>query len=305
MKYLKGCDCMKFENITKNTARKSEIKGLENATIIAERQVLPINDITAFTDADGNPQPFKVEQADVDVLAESIKKYGQLTPVTVRKLNGKKKYQLLSGHKRYFALLQNGEKTIDAKIIDCSDEKAVEIVTNANIQRDKPKPSELNALYHYYKNSIGEDQSVTDLSAMFGVSAKTLYRCIHLDNLINELVELVDNEMVSTMAIEIIDELDGTQQKVLADFVTIEEKLLTPSTAKKIIKMADEDIEFTVENIKEYLSPKKSKKEKKKYSYDFFNSLASENPDRYESLNEQELNDLVKTLLDNYFASTF
>lgn len=296
---------MKFENITKNTTRKSEIKGLETATIIAERQVLPIGDITVFTDTDGSPQPFKVEQADVDVLAKSIKTYGQLTPVTVRKQKGKKKYQLLSGHKRYFAMLQNGERTIDAKIIDCSDEKAVEIITNANIQRDKPKPSELNAMYHFYKNGIGEDQSVTELSAMFNVSAKTLYRCIHLDDLINELVELVDNEKISTMAIEIIDELDGTQQKVLADFVTIEEKLLTPSVAKKIIKMADEGIEFTVENIKNYLAPKKSEKEKKKYSYEFFNSLACENPDRYEDMNEQELNSLVKMLLDNYFASTF
>lgn len=139
----------------------------------------------------------------------------------------------------------------------------------------------------------------------FGGTNNENRNTIHLDDLINELVELVDNEKISTMAIEIIDELDGTQQKVLADFVTIEEKLLTPSVAKKIIKMADEGIEFTVENIKNYLAPKKSEKEKKKYSYEFFNSLASENPDRYEDMNEQELNSLVKMLLDNYFASTF
>lgn len=296
---------MKFENITKNSTRKSEIKGLENATIIAERQVLPLSDITVFLAADGTPQPFKVEQADVDVLAESIKKYGQLTPITVRKQKGKKKFQLLSGHKRYYAMLQNGEKTIDAKIVDCSDDDAFFIVCNANIQRDTPKPSELNAMYHTYKDNIGEDQSVTDLSTMFGVSAKTLYRCIHLDNLIVELVSLVDNEKISTLAIEIIDQLDSTQQSVLADFINVEEKLLTPSMAKKIVKMADEGIEFTIENIKNYLSPKKSEKEKKKYSYDFFNTLANENPDRYESMNEQELNNLVKTLLDNYFSATF
>jgi len=296
---------MKFDTVNTNTAKKNEV----HAQILAkaekaETTSLPLKDIEIFMSADGNPQPFKVEKADVDLLADSISKYGQITPITVRKVKGKKKYQILSGHKRYYAMAQNGEKNIDVKIIDCSDEDAYSVLCNANIQRDKPKPSELNAMYYYFKNLLGEETSVRDLSVMFNVSSKTLYRVIHLDDLIPDLVTMVDNEQISTMAIEIIAKFDSTQQSVLADYVAGEEKLLTPATAKKIEKMADEGIEFTIDNIKEWLAPKKKEKENKKYSIDFFNALADENPDRYADMSEQEVNNLIKTLLDSYFADT-
>lgn len=295
---------MKLETISKiNSNRSNNIKGLDTK-VITEKQSLPIKSIEIFVASDGTPQPFKVEQADVDVLAESIKRYGQLTPITVRKQKNNK-YQLLSGHKRYYAMLQNGFDNIDAKIIECDDGDAFNIVCNANIQRDKPKPSELNKMYHTYKDNIGEDRSVTELSKMFGVSSKTLYRCIHLDELIDELVKLVDDERVSTLAIETIKDLDNTQQTVLADFINVEEKAVSPSMAKKIVEMADEGVEFTVENIKNWLKPKKEQKEKKKYNVDFFNALAEENPDRYENVTEQELNDLIKMLLDDHFSDTF
>lgn len=295
---------MKLETISRiNSNRSNNIKGLDTK-VITEKQSLPIKSIEIFVASDGTPQPFKVEQADVDVLAESIKKYGQLTPITVRKQKNNK-YQLLSGHKRYYAMLQNGFDNIDAKIIECDDGDAFNIVCNANIQRDKPKPSELNKMYHTYKDNIGEDRSVTELSKMFGVSSKTLYRCIHLDELIDELVKLVDDERVSTLAIETIKDLDNTQQTVLADFINVEEKAVSPSMAKKIVAMADEGVEFTVENIKNWLKPKKEQKEKKKYNVDFFNALAEENPDRYENVTEQELNDLIKMLLDDHFSDTF
>ena len=295
---------MKLETISRiNSNRSNNIKGLDTK-VITEKQSLPIKSIEIFVASDGTPQPFKVEQADVDVLAESIKKYGQLTPITVRKQKNNK-YQLLSGHKRYYAMLQNGFDNIDAKIIECDDGDAFNIVCNANIQRDKPKPSELNKMYHTYKDNIGEDRSVTELSKMFGVSSKTLYRCIHLDELIDELVKLVDDERVSTLAIETIKDLDNTQQTVLADFINVEGKAVSPSMAKKIVAMADEGVEFTVENIKNWLKPKKEQKEKKKYNVDFFNALAEENPDRYENVTEQELNDLIKMLLDDHFSDTF
>ena len=304
---------MKFDTIIDKTAKKNEIHAqLKEKELAAEKTSLSLKDIDVFVGADGTGQPFKVEQADVDTLARSIKNYGQLTPITVRRVKNKKnKYQILSGHKRYFAMAQNGEKTISAKIIECSDEEAYYIVCNANIQRGKPKPSEVNAMYHYYKDTLGEDKSVKEMAEMFDISSKTLYRCLHLDNLIPELVNMVDDGRISTMSTEIVDKLDASMQKVLADYIEIEEinceKPLMPPKAKKIVKMADEGIEFTVENIKDYLKPKatESTEPKKKYKYDYFNVLAAENPDRYEDMDEQELNNLIKMLLDHHFSNTF
>ena len=309
---------MKFDTIIDKTAKKNEIHAkIQAKELAAEKTEISIKDLITFTTIDGTPQPFKVEQADVDVLAESISKYGQLTPITVRRVKGKKnKYEILSGHKRYTAMLQNGAKTIAAKIIECSDDDAYYIVCNANIQRGKPKPSEVNAMYHYYKDTLGDDKSVRELSAMFGVGTKTLYRCIHLDNLIPDLVAMVDNDKISTMCIEVIDELNEQMQSVLADYITIEladtddedkRKALMLPKAKKIVKMADEGIEFTVENIIDYLKPKpkESAEPNKRYSTEYFNVLASENPDRYEDMDEQELNELIKTLLEQHFSDTF
>lgn len=72
-------------------------------------------------------------------LAESIKQNGLLQPVTVRK-NGNK-YELIAGERRYRACLLNGDKDIEAIIMESSDDESANLALIENLQRE-----DLNAI---------------------------------------------------------------------------------------------------------------------------------------------------------------
>ena len=72
-------------------------------------------------------------------LAESIKQNGLLQPVTVRK-NGNM-YELIAGERRYRACLLNGEKDIEAIILEKSDDESANLALVENLQRE-----DLNAI---------------------------------------------------------------------------------------------------------------------------------------------------------------
>ena len=293
---------MKFENINKTfEKRKTDNRSIESLidnSIIAEKEMIPMDSIVPYTDIKGEAQPFTLDDEDIKTLADSIKQYGLLTPITVREIGGK--YQLLSGHKRYNACKLLNKTEIDCKIIDCDDATAYFVVCNGNIQRRGPKHSELNKMYHHYCDTFGEDKSVTELSKMFGVSAKTLYRCLHLDNLIPDLVSMVDDGTVSSLAVEIIDILNEKQQKVLVSYIEQSEKILTPATAKKIVELADESPNFKVADIEEYLKPKK--KEKAKFRSGIYNRIYNSSPELLSGMTEDELDNLIIKLLEEHYA---
>ena len=72
-------------------------------------------------------------------LAESIKQNGLLQPVTVRK-NGDK-FELIAGERRYRACLLNGDKDIEAIIMESSDDESANLALIENLQRE-----DLNAI---------------------------------------------------------------------------------------------------------------------------------------------------------------
>lgn len=74
---------------------------------------------------------FRLENKDIGELAESIKKYGLLNPIII----GKDK-TLIAGYRRLQAVKLLGNKTIEARIVDITDEiHAAEVEMEENIQR--------------------------------------------------------------------------------------------------------------------------------------------------------------------------
>jgi len=67
-------------------------------------------------------------------LAESIKENGLLQPVTVRKAGNQ--YELIAGERRYRACMLNGQKDIEAIILDKSDEESANLALIENLQRE-------------------------------------------------------------------------------------------------------------------------------------------------------------------------
>ena len=86
--------------------------------------------------------PFKVkDDEDMAALVESIRQYGVLNPIIVRKrVNGG--YEIVSGHRRYEACKRLNKFDIPVIVRDLTDEEAILTMVDANLQREKILPSE-------------------------------------------------------------------------------------------------------------------------------------------------------------------
>jgi len=79
-------------------------------------------------------------------LAESIRTFGLIQPITVRR-KGEGKYQIISGERRYRASIQAGMDMIPAYIRDASDQGMLEMAIVENIQRENLDPIEVAMSY--------------------------------------------------------------------------------------------------------------------------------------------------------------
>ena len=211
---------------------------------------IKLKDIDSFKN-----HPYKVENDDsIKELANSIKENGLINPLIVRqKENGR--YELISGHRRKLALELNGEKETEVNIKDLTDDEAIILMVDSNMQREKILPSEkayaykmkYEALNHQGKQVKTLDPEGLNLNTTekigldFGESATNVKRYIRLTYLIPELLELVDNTVkydgrtTLTMGIKPaveISYLSKDNQRLL--YEAIDYNQATPSHAQSI-----------------------------------------------------------------------
>lgn len=105
-------------------------------------QDIPISQISDFPE-----HPFKVKQDEAMLeMAESVRQYGVLVPGLVRQLEDGS-YQMVSGHRRKLASELAGRDTIPCIVRDLTDDEAVIIMVDSNLQRERVLPSEMKKLY--------------------------------------------------------------------------------------------------------------------------------------------------------------
>lgn len=139
----------------------------------------------------------KVEQ-DLDVLIESIRKFGLLEPVTVYK-KAENKYVLVAGQRRLLAMKKLEWKKIPATIIDRPEdavgEKKISFVENV-IRSDMISQDLVDACTLFYKK-YGSLKSVAD---ELGIPAKKAAKYIKYDRLPDSVKEQVEKHNVSLNA---------------------------------------------------------------------------------------------------------
>lgn len=163
---------------------------------------IPLNEIHDFKN-----HPFQVRMDENMVqLIESIKENGILMPALVRprKDGG---YEMVSGHRRKFALAQNNIETIDAIVRDLSDDQATIIMVDTNIQRENILPTERGFAYRMKleamkrqagrpsKNSSQVGTNIRSdqlLAEQVGESRNQIQRYIRLTYLVKPLRDMVD-----------------------------------------------------------------------------------------------------------------
>ena len=198
-------------------------------------KIVSINDLYEFKD-----NPYKVkDNEEMQDLIDSIKKYGIIEPLIVRKRD-KGGYEIISGHRRKYACEKAGIKQVPVLIRDMDKNLAVITVVDSNLQRQDILPSEkafafkmkLDAERHQGKSSGQDVQKWTRENITDNMSGRQVQRYVRLTELTPELLKLVDeNKMAMSPAVE-ISYLKKQEQKDLLE--TIESEDCTPSYPQAI-----------------------------------------------------------------------
>ena len=209
-------------------------------------QDIPISQISDFPE-----HPFKVKQDEAMLeMAESVRQYGVLVPGLVRQLEDGS-YQMVSGHRRKMASELAGRDTIPCIVRDLTDDEAVIIMVDSNLQRERVLPSEKAFAYKMKldamrrqagrpskENSspVGIDfrgkQSLDIMSEESGDSRNQIHRFIRLTNLIPEILDMVDDGRIAFRPAVELSYLTEQEQSALYDTMGRED--CTPSLAQAI-----------------------------------------------------------------------
>lgn len=210
---------------------------------------IPIDEIHAFKN-----HPFHVRQdEEMQKLIDSVQDNGILIPVLVRPDKNGNGYEMISGHRRKFALEYSGAKEIDAIVRDLDDDQATIIMVDSNIQRENILPTERGFAYRMkleaMKRQVGRPQinssqlgnhlkgvkSIDVLADEIGESKNQIHRYIRLTYLVKPLRDMVDgiHEDGFTIALNPAYELSFLTTKEQNELVhVIENTLATPSLAQ-------------------------------------------------------------------------
>lgn len=239
----------------------------ERANASLEKVVdIKISDIDDFPD-----HPFKViDDDEMEKMKNSIIDNKVIIPALVRpKPDGR--YEMISGHRRKRASELANKETLPCVVRELTDDEAIIIMVDSNIQREEILPSEkafaykmkLEALSNKGKrNDLTSSQVATRLDTATligkekGDSRDTVFRYIKLTELIPELLEMVDKKEIALLPAFELAFLKDEEQYAVLD--CIECNVATPSHAQaRILKRLSQEGTLTQDKIDDILSQEK------------------------------------------------
>ena len=186
--------------------------------------------------------PYQVrEDAAMDELTESIRVHGVLSPLLARpKGDG---YELVSGHRRRLAAQKLRLPTVPVLVREMTDDEAVILMVDSNLQRENLLPSEkafaykmkLEAMKHQGKATSGQlvqKLSVEKVADEANENYKTVQRYIRLTNLVPPLLQMVDDGRIALSPAVELSYLSEAEQTALLE--VMEGEIRTPSHAQAI-----------------------------------------------------------------------
>ena len=211
--------------------------------------------------------PYRVrEDAAMDELVESIRVHGILSPLLARpKGEG---YELVSGHRRRLAAQKLGLPTVPVLVREMSDDEAVILMVDSNLQRENLLPSEkafayqmkLEAMKHQGKSTSCKVCTKSRTDEMIGkhesVSARTIQNYIRLTNLVPPLLQMVDDGRIAFSPAVELSYLTRDEQAELWDLIGREDA--TPSLSQALrMKQLSREAKLTPEVLYAILTEEK------------------------------------------------
>ena len=230
-------------------------------------QQIPIDELHPFTN-----HPFKVlDDEAMTRTVESIAQYGVLAPLIARPRPDGDGYEIISGHRRQYAAKLAGLDTLPVIVRQMSDDAAVILMVDSNLQREHILPSERALAYKMKLEAIKNQGARSDLTspqvaAKFrsddavakdqGISGDTVRRYIRLTNLIPELLDMVDEKKISFNPAVELSYLNESQQRDFLEAMDGTQNAPSVSQAQQLKKMAQCG-EFTYEKAFDILGQEK------------------------------------------------
>ena len=229
-------------------------------------QQIPVDALHPFTN-----HPFKVlDDEAMTRTVESIAQYGVLAPLIARPRPDGDGYEIISGHRRQYAAKLAGLDTLPVIVRQMSDDAAVILMVDSNLQREHILPSERAFAYKMKLDAIKNQGARSDLTSTqvaqklsvekvgddAGVSKDTIRRFIRLTNLIPELLDMVDEKKISFNPAVELSYLDESQQRDFLEAMDGTQNAPSVSQAQQLKKMAQCG-EFTYEKAFDILGQEK------------------------------------------------
>ena len=174
----------------------NELLGIDESVNPGTNQIVevPLSELYPFKN-----HPFQVRDDEkMEETVESIRNYGVLNPGLVRP-RAEGGYEVVAGHRRKRGCELAGKTTMPVLVRDYTDDEAVVIMVDSNIQRENILPSEkafayrmkMEAMKHQGAKGTGDTADLVGKEA--GDSGRKVQRYIRLTELLPELLEMVDN----------------------------------------------------------------------------------------------------------------
>ncbi len=225
-------------------------------------QQLPPDKLVPFRN-----HPYQVrEDAALSELMESIRTHGVLSPLLARPKG--ESYELVSGHRRRLAAQKLGLKTVPVLVREMSDDEAVILMVDSNLQRENLLPSEkafaykmkLEAMKHQGKATSCKVCTKSRTDELIGqresVSARTIQNYIRLTNLVPPLLKMVDDGRIAFSPAVELSYLTKEEQAELWDLIGQEDA--TPSLSQAIrMKQLSREAKLTPEVLYAILTEEK------------------------------------------------
>ena len=212
-------------------------------------QQIPIDELHPFTN-----HPFKVvDDEAMTRTVESIAQFGVLAPLIARPRPDGDGYEIISGHRRQFAAKMAGLETLPVIVRDMDDDAATILMVDSNLQREHISPSERAFAYKMKLDALKNQGARSDLTSRQVVgkleaadvigkatdeSGRQVQRYVRLTNLIPELLNMVDEKMISFNPAVELSYLSPEQQQEMIKAMDDTQNAPSVSQAKRIKELA-------------------------------------------------------------------
>lgn len=263
---------MAKNNVSSLLTSVDELFTTQEERDIAQRETvidIPLSEISDFPN-----HPFKVTVDEKMLeMADSIKRYGVLVPAIVRPKQGGG-YEMIAGHRRKAASEIAERPTLNCIVRDLTDDEAIIIMVDSNLQREVILPSEKAFAYKMKLDAMKRQGQRTDLTCatplhksdgkksreilaeQTGESHEQIRKFIRLTELIPELLDMVDENKIALRPAVELSYLAEKEQRLLYEEIGYSDCTPSHAQAIKMRKFAEQG-QLTAEVISSIMQEEK------------------------------------------------